>query len=53
MANCFDIGQKAPNFTATAILNGNPLNPPEQISLEQYRGRWVVLFFYGSDFTFV
>lgn len=25
----------------------------ETVTLEQYKGKWVVLFFYPSDFTFV
>ncbi|GEN47102.1 hypothetical protein AHA02nite_28780 [Alkalibacillus haloalkaliphilus] len=39
----------APLFTAEAIVNGEI----QQVNLEDYRGSWVVLFFYASDFTFV
>ncbi len=39
----------APAFTAEAVLNKNFSN----ISLEDYKGKWVVLFFYPLDFTFV
>jgi len=45
------INQKAPEFTEDAYF-------PEQdevkkISLSDYKGKWVVLFFYPADFTFV
>ena len=39
----------APTFTAQAYVNGE-FKP---ISLEQYKGKKVVLFFYPLDFTFV
>lgn len=39
----------APAFTKTAVVNG----VFEQISLEQYRGKWVVLAFIPLAFTFV
>jgi peroxiredoxin (alkyl hydroperoxide reductase subunit C) len=39
----------APNFSATAVIGESF----QEISLEQYRGQWVVLFFYPLDFTFV
>ncbi|PLR76918.1 alkyl hydroperoxide reductase [Bacillus sp. V3-13] len=39
----------APLFTAAAFFGGQI----KQISLEDYKGNWVVLFFYPSDFTFV
>jgi alkyl hydroperoxide reductase subunit AhpC len=52
------VGQKAPNFKGTAVVGGNadklgPHNGFEEISLDKYKGRWVVLFFYPLDFTFV
>jgi peroxiredoxin (alkyl hydroperoxide reductase subunit C) len=43
------IGKKAPTFTAPAYVNGQM----SDVSLESYRGKWVVLFFYPLDFTFV
>ena len=45
------IQQQAPNFKATAIMPDNSIN--ERFSLEDYRGKYVVLFFYPLDFTFV
>ncbi len=43
------INEKAPEFTAEAYVN----DEIKKISLKDYRGRWVVLFFYPADFTFV
>jgi len=44
------VGKKAPNFTAQAVM---PDNSIEELSLSSYRGKYVVLFFYPLDFTFV
>ena len=43
------VGQPAPDFTTAAYINGE-FKP---VSLKDYRGKWVVLFFYPLDFTFV
>ncbi len=45
----FDLGDKAPGFTLDGIVCGDR----KKVSLSDYIGKWVVLFFYGSDFTFV
>ncbi len=45
------VGKKAPAFTAAAVVNGEEI--VEDFSLEQYKGKYVVLFFYPKDFTFV
>ena len=46
------IGKKAPEFHAPAVVNGNEII--EDFSLEQYVGKkYVVMFFYPMDFTFV
>jgi len=39
----------APDFTADAVIGTDFAT----VSLSQYRGKWVVLFFYPLDFTFV
>ena len=44
------ITREAPDFTATAVMGDNSM--PE-ITLSDYRGKYVVLFFYPLDFTFV
>ncbi|GAA5991258.1 hypothetical protein JCM10908_003225 [Rhodotorula pacifica] len=43
------VQQPAPAFEATAVVDGFF----ETVKLEQYKGKWVVLFFYPLDFTFV
>jgi alkyl hydroperoxide reductase subunit AhpC len=43
------IQKEAPDFTATAVVN----EEFKQIKLSDYRGKYVVLFFYPLDFTFV
>ncbi|MBI1909209.1 MAG: peroxiredoxin [Deltaproteobacteria bacterium] len=43
------VGQKAPEFTAEAVVG----EEFKKISLADYKGKWVVLFFYPLDFTFV
>lgn len=46
------VGKKAPEFTATAVINGGEII--EGFSLGQYLGKkHVVFFFYPADFTFV
>jgi peroxiredoxin 2/4 len=46
------VGQKAPYFSAAAVLNGSEI--VEHFSLEQYFDKkYVILFFYPKDFTFV
>ncbi|CEQ38605.1 hypothetical protein JCM21900_002892 [Sporobolomyces salmonicolor] len=39
----------APDFEATAVVDGFF----ETVKLEQFKGKWLVLFFYPLDFTFV
>ncbi|XP_069087958.1 peroxiredoxin-2 isoform X2 [Pleurodeles waltl] len=43
------IGKPAPDFKATAVVNGEF----KDIKLSDYRGKYVVFFFYPLDFTFV
>jgi len=43
------VGQQAPDFTATAVVD----QEFKSIKLSDYRGKYVVLFFYPLDFTFV
>jgi len=44
-----EINSHAPTFKAEALHN----NEVKTFSLEDFRGKWVVLFFYPADFTFV
>ena len=43
------VGKPAPEFTASAFYNGKFVN----VSLSEYKGKWVLLCFYPGDFTFV
>ncbi len=46
------VGKKAPSFKAQAVVNGDEI--VENFSLDQYLGKkYVILFFYPKDFTFV
>ena len=44
-----EINAKAPEFTSKAFYKNN-FKP---VRLSDYKGKWVVLFFYPADFTFV
>ena len=43
------IDDLAPEFETDAFVN----NEIRKVKLSDYRGKWVVLFFYPADFTFV
>jgi len=47
--NELKINNLAPKFEAETFQN----NEVKKIKLEDYKGKWVVLFFYPADFTFV
>ena len=47
--NRLTINELAPDFNAEVFID----NEVKKISLFDYRGKWVVLFFYPADFTFV
>jgi peroxiredoxin (alkyl hydroperoxide reductase subunit C) len=44
------VTKEAPDFTAKAVM---PDNSFAEMTLSSYRGKYVVLFFYPLDFTFV
>ncbi len=46
---CLRVGMQAPDFSATAVVD----QEFKDIKLSQYKGKYVVLFFYPLDFTFV
>ncbi len=48
---CTLVTKQAPDFTATAVLPNNTFDDKFQLSAQQ--GKYVVLFFYPLDFTFV
>jgi peroxiredoxin 1 len=43
------IGKPAPNFKSVSVVNSEF----KEISLSDYKGKYLVLFFYPMDFTFV
>lgn len=43
------VGLPAPDFSLPGVLEGRPV----EVGLRQLKGRWVVLFFYPADFSFV
>ena len=45
------VGKKAPDFTASAVINGEEII--DDFKLSDYSGKYVILFFYPKDFTFV
>jgi peroxiredoxin 2/4 len=49
MTEYLRVGTTAPDFTATAVYD----QEFKEIKLSNYRGQYVVLFFYPLDFTFV
>lgn len=51
VTSCVQVTQPAPDFTATAVMPDNSFN--DKFQLSGYRGKYVVLFFYPLDFTFV
>ena len=49
MENKLAINENAPAFEAQAFHNGQIT----KVKLSDYKGKWVVLFFYPADFTFI
>jgi peroxiredoxin 2/4 len=43
------VGSPAPEFTANAVMGGEF----KQVSLADFKGKWVVMYTYPLDFTFV
>lgn len=43
------VGQEAPEWKGTAYVNG----AEKEISSEDYKGKWYILYWYPLDFTFV
>lgn len=43
------VGKEAPKFKLEALVG----DKFEKISIDDYKGKWLVLFFYPMDFTFV
>ena len=47
------IGNKLPTFELTGVINNDVHTAFQTISSSSYKGKWLVLFFWPKDFTFV
>jgi len=47
------IGQKFPSFNLTGVVSSDPKTAFETINNDTYKGKWLVLFAWPKDFTFV
>jgi alkyl hydroperoxide reductase subunit AhpC len=47
------VGEFAPGFSLDALVGTEKGKEFRRVTLGEYRGKWVVLFFYPMDFTFV
>ena len=48
--NGLQVGQKVQDFSAQALMGDGSF---KEVKLSDYKGKWLVLFFYPLDFTFV
>ena len=47
------VGNKLPQFKLKATVSNDLKNAFVDIDNDTYKGKWLVLFFYPKDFTFV
>jgi len=47
------VGEKFPEFNLTAAVSNDLDTAFQEISNESYKGKWLVVFFWPKDFTFV
>lgn len=47
------VGQKFPDFNLKATISSDPKSAFKTITNQSFRGKWLVIFFYPKDFTFV
>src|SRR5271154_1012464 len=47
------VGDKFPGFALKAVESGNPRQSFETVTNATYQGKWLVVFFWPMDFTFV
>lgn len=47
------LGQKFPDFKLKAVVSSDMETAFKEVSNETYKGKWLVVFFYPKDFTFV
>mgnify|MGYP002622702785 FL=1 len=47
------IGQKFPTFSLTGVVSSDPKDAFQTITNETFKGKWLVVFAWPKDFTFV
>jgi len=47
------VGDKLPAFSLTAVNGTNPKTAFEQVNEKSFPGKWLLVFFWPKDFTFV
>ncbi len=47
------VGKKFPDFNLKAVVNNDVKTGFTEINNQTYKGKWLVVFFYPKDFTFV
>jgi len=47
------VGKPFPSFNLKAVVNTDPKTAFSEITNDTYKGKWLVVFFYPKDFTFV
>ena len=47
------VGDKFPQFKLKAVVSSDMKNAFQEISFESYKGKWLVVFSWPKDFTFV
>ena len=47
------IGEKFPRFQMKAVVSDNMKTAFKNVNNKTYKDKWIVLFFYPKDFTFV
>lgn len=47
------VGKKFPEFKLKAVVNNDPKTAFVDVTNSTYKGKWLVVFFYPKDFTFV
>lgn len=47
------VGDPAPSFTLPVFDPGDPKNSEKTVSLDDYKGQWLIFFYYPMDFTYV
>jgi len=47
------VGKKFPEFNLKAVVSNDPKTGIKDVSNKDFEGKWLVVFFYPKDFTFV